>query len=486
MLEVSENWKPFLLEPEHVETLQHLLATIHPGRLVQLYKSFFKNPHNPKSMRWLGVPLSKTRAEHVIEGVATLLEHHPDVIEFLVDGWLDSLFASPEEQSFEIDRHTPHFHIVIARLNAHSPSPMPEASSWKYIEDMAKQILDRKTDLSQEVGLRQKVEHLSKDAEKSQHKAEQESRENKRLQKQLETLKTKTKNLEDNLTDLQKNDSRWQARLETRTKELEQTKKDYAERLDNSDREKQSLTARLETLHQEKTSESAVLQNKLNLLQQELNESKTQQLEESRYQRELESLPEPDYSESTATYQVASGELHGLVTQVETVTSKRNAQHYALLLRRYDHLLQKLQAGQYSEKSGNWLKAELKALYETVRLAIEHELTHKSLELPDNSDFCNALAIDYDLLGKDAFERMTTLLDLYEEYRAGSDEKLKEKTNWSTLEGEAEGLLLLGLESFLTDCLNLPIRRYLKLSSFKSESLVMALSQTIERQRIAS
>ena len=436
-------------------------------------------------MLWLGVSLNKTRAEHVIQGAATLLEHHPDVIECLVDGWLDSIFASPEEQNFKIDQYNPHFHIVMARLNTHSPSPMSEASSWDYIEEMAQQVLDRETDLSQEASLRKKVEHLFKEVEKSQYKAKQELRENKRFQKQLETLQTKTKNLETTLSALQKEANWFQTQLETKTKELEQTRTEYATHLDSSDRDKQSLTTRLETLQQEKTAESAALKNKLNLLQQELNKLKTQQLEESSYQLEFENSL--DSSDSAATYQAASDELHGLVTQIETVTSKRNAQHYVLLLRRYDHLLQKLQAGQYSEKSGNWLKAELKALYNTVSLAIEHELSHKPLELPDGSDFCNALAIDYDLLGEDAFERMTTLLDLYAEYRTGSDEKLlNEKTNWSTLEGEAEGLLLLGLEAFLTDCLDLPIRRYLKLSSFKSESLIMALSQTIERQRTAS
>lgn len=115
----------------------------------------------------------------------------------------------------------------------------------------------------------------------------------------------------------------------------------------------------------------------------------------------------------------------------------------------------------------------------------EHSSNQDLVVLPSNSNFESSLIIDYDFLGQNSSERVSGLLEVFAAYRDKADSSmLSESSNWLSLKDEPEGLLLLGLENFLSDCLILPIRRYLKLSSFTQETLVASLSKTIKEQSV--
>ncbi len=122
------------------------------------------------------------------------------------------------------------------------------------------------------------------------------------------------------------------------------------------------------------------------------------------------------------------------------------------------------------------LEGRVAELEEVARL---HELPLDAETLQD------ALILDYETLGDDPRQRFTALLDLYEAaLRQEPHPLLEEKTNWGALCGEFQGILLLGLEPLLLDALRLPIRRYLKMSSFSKEALLRSLAVHIESPRL--
>lgn len=81
------------------------------------------------------------------------------------------------------------------------------------------------------------------------------------------------------------------------------------------------------------------------------------------------------------------------------------------------------------------------------------------------------LVLDYFALGANPSERVETLLEIYETLlHEQAHPRLKEVSNALALEGEPEGIVLLGTEHLLEDLVNLPIRKWLRLRGFRIES----------------
>jgi len=84
------------------------------------------------------------------------------------------------------------------------------------------------------------------------------------------------------------------------------------------------------------------------------------------------------------------------------------------------------------------------------------------------------LVLDYFALGTNPSERVEVLLEIYEALlHEQTHPRLKEVSNALALEGEPEGIVLLGTEHLLEDLANLPIRKWLRLRGFKIESWLL-------------
>lgn len=476
-VKLSESWQPYLLEPENAGLLRHLFVTIHPGQLTEFYKSTFKTPHDPKGTILLGVSPSKTRAENIIEGLETLCESLPIFVKAVVEFWLDAVFADSEKSSIDIDRDKPEFHIVVAALSLRSP--VADAPSWDYVATLATKLLAEKNERHVETDLASKLEQLAKENEKVKRKLSSEEKKTKKLRKNLTKLEAKYGKLEQHHAQSKAERDKVKKRLQASENELGHLKKAHAKTLGLEERVLE-LDMQLKRSQQKEADSVAkvdALEASLTSLESEAAALRKQRGEHN-YHFDFGDTP-ADYNQSLEHYQAALNRLRILESQAEVINSKRYMRNYSVILRRYEYILGRLDKGTYDHMSMNWRKAELSAMNNVLSFALEAELNQIPVGLDDES-FGKALVIDYDLLGEESIERFKVLLSLYESYLKGtSEEVLLQKTNLAALKGEPEGLLLLGLESFLNDCLKLPIRRYLNLSSFKHESLIMALGQAV-------
>ena len=403
MLSVPKNWKPFLLAPQNVRLLQYLLATIQPKQLAEIYKSSFSNAHDPRSLMWLGVALSKTRAENIIEHAATLLDNHKGFIESVIDTWLETIIGTSENRMLDVDFKNPRFHLVIAELNIHAPTSIFEAPSWSYINDMAEQLIIGENALLDKVIVESERIRAVKELEKLTQQLITEEAKRKNIRQKLQQERQRVVALETELEVYRQSDIQLQKQFEKYIQETTRQQEDYVSLQKRYQQDVHDLTIRLSEVEQQKTTELSVLQFSL-----------TREVEERQEQ------------------------LGKMLVQLQELTEE----------------------------------------LETYR----NQKSVLGFKLPDDSDFSNALIIDYELLGDESLERVLKLLTVYQAYIDNSDTYLlQSKTNILSIDLPPQGLLLLGLETFLQDCITLPIRRYLKLSTFTSESLVTVLNKGINR-----
>ncbi|WP_245606081.1 hypothetical protein [Thermus amyloliquefaciens] len=90
------------------------------------------------------------------------------------------------------------------------------------------------------------------------------------------------------------------------------------------------------------------------------------------------------------------------------------------------------------------------------------------------------LVLEYPSFGGKAEERVMALIEGYQALLKGEDHPALRHSNREFLRGEAEGIVLVGLEKLLEDLVNLPLARWLRVHAFRLEALLQ------EGQRLSS
>ncbi|WP_053043518.1 hypothetical protein [Thermus filiformis] len=80
------------------------------------------------------------------------------------------------------------------------------------------------------------------------------------------------------------------------------------------------------------------------------------------------------------------------------------------------------------------------------------------------------LVLDYPRLAREPRERLLALLEGYQAFLRKEDHPALAHSNRDLLEGEAEGVVLLGLERLLLDLASLPLARWLRAHAFRLEA----------------
>ena len=126
-----ERWKERLLDPQQGAWLERALSCLPPASVVQVFKGQFKK--GDKTALLLVGKLNKIAAEDILENLEKIRERKPEVLERLVDFWLDRV-----GDYLDLDGMTQGT-LTLLRVTAWlwTSSPEPPAVPWQLIETLA-------------------------------------------------------------------------------------------------------------------------------------------------------------------------------------------------------------------------------------------------------------------------------------------------------------------------------------------------------------
>ncbi len=330
-----EQWKERLLDPQQGEWLERALSCLPPASLVQVFKGQFKK--GDKTALLLVGRLSKFAAEDILENLGKIRERKPEVLERLVDFWLDRVGDYLDLDG--MTQGTPTLLRVTAWL--WSSSSEPPAVPWQLIATLA----HRCETLTYERDEEQKrasdaIREANKATKQRSRQADKEERERAAQRTLKEQLETQTKTFTDQQKKIEKlkedlqNAGQQVTTLKSTVRECDAT---LAEQSAIHKQQQEALVLTTKSLQDRRNglqseltqAQAALISTKVSLGQlEQTNRELSSELEELQKRAKVISVP-TDVQDLQNTliidYELLgdtpSVRLHGLITMYEAVLS---------------------------------------------------------------------------------------------------------------------------------------------------------------------